>query len=63
MFGRCAPAGGARPRVSWAGLRQVALALAVLGAFSVPAAAADPAAAREAAGWAESSPGLFLALP
>lgn len=50
-------------RVPRAALRLVALALAVLGASSVPAAADNAATALEAAGWAESSPGLLASLP
>ncbi len=48
--------GAARPFV-------FALGLVLLAAFSVPAAADNTARALEAAGWSESSPGLFASLP
>ncbi len=53
----------ARHRVFRSALCLVALALAVLGMPSVPAAADNTAATLEAAGWAETSPGLFMSLP
>ncbi len=54
-----APPGAVRPG-SWV----LALVLVLLGAFPAPAPAADnTAAALEAAGWSESSPGLLRSLP
>ncbi len=48
---------------AWPGAVALTLALAMGGASSVAASADNTAAVLEAAGWAESSPGLFSSMP
>jgi len=62
-IGYCGRGEFAWARAFRAGRRVVAVVLAVLGAPSLPAAADNTAAALDAAGWAESSPGLLTSLP
>ncbi len=54
----CGPAAASRRRP-----RVLALIVALLGAWLVPARADNTAAALEAAGWSETSPGLLASLP
>ena len=64
-IGNRGPRGAAPPGASGRGTRLVFVMLLLLGAFSAPAAGAadNTAAALEAAGWSERSPGLLASLP
>lgn len=63
-IGRRDRSGAAPPGARRPGSGVLVLVLVVLGAFSVPAAAADnTVSALEAAGWSERSPGLLMSLP